>query len=330
MDEAIVISGLRKAYSGFLLNDVSFRLPRGYIMGLIGPNGAGKTTVIKLILNLVRREAGHITVLGRDNLREEAWVKSRLGFVHETPAFYGYLTVRQTASLVSRFYPAWDNARFRELAGEFGLPLHKRVSRLSRGTVMKLSLALALSHSAEFLLLDEPTSGLDPVFRRELLERLSALIQDGRTSILFSTHITSDLERLADYLTFLREGQVVFSSSREEIQDNLLELLFLPLYFRQGLGKSIWYFLASLIGLAVILTGGLRIVSGLAGRPMSEIFPVDSGILAVPYQPFLPLAGRLKAALGAAGLALVGLLTLSGLAWFSMSLAIRFYKRREF
>ena len=222
MDEAIVISGLRKAYSGFLLNDISFRLPRGYIMGLIGPNGAGKTTVIKLILNLVRREAGHITVLGRDNLREEAWVKSRLGFVHETPAFYGYLTVRQTASLVSRFYPAWDDARFRELAGEFGLPLHKRVSRLSRGTVMKLSLALALSHSAEFLLLDEPTSALDPVFRRELLERLSALIQDGRTSILFSTHITSDLERLADYLTFLREGQVVFSSSREEIQDNWL------------------------------------------------------------------------------------------------------------
>ena len=222
MDEAIVISGLRKAYPGFLLNDVSFRLPRGYIMGLIGPNGAGKTTVIKLILNLVRREAGHITVLGRDNLREETWVKSRLGFVHETPAFYGYLTVRQTASLVSRFYPAWDDARFRELAGEFGLPLHKRVSRLSRGTVMKLSLALALSHSAEFLLLDEPTSGLDPVFRRELLERLSALIQDGRTSILFSTHITSDLERLADYLTFLREGQVVFSSSREEIQDNWL------------------------------------------------------------------------------------------------------------
>jgi len=222
MDEAIVISGLRKAYPGFLLNDVSFQLPRGYIMGLIGPNGAGKTTVIKLILNLVRREAGHITVLGRDNLREETWVKSRLGFVHETPAFYGYLTVRQTASLVSRFYPAWDDARFRELAGEFGLPLHKRVSRLSRGTVMKLSLALALSHSAEFLLLDEPTSGLDPVFRRELLERLSALIQDGRTSILFSTHITSDLERLADYLTFLREGQVVFSSSREEIQDNWL------------------------------------------------------------------------------------------------------------
>ncbi len=222
MDEALIINGLRKAYPGFLLNDVSFRLPRGYIMGLIGPNGAGKTTIIKLILNLIRREAGHITVLDRDNLKDEKWLKSRLGFVHETPAFYGYLSVRQTASLVSGFYPTWDDGRFRQLAKEFGLPLGKRISRLSRGTVMKLSLALALSHGAEFLLLDEPTSGLDPVFRRELLERLSALIQDGRTSILFSTHITSDLERLADYLTFLRKGEVVFSCSREEIQDQWL------------------------------------------------------------------------------------------------------------
>ncbi len=239
MAEALTISGLRKSYPGFLLNDVSFRLPRGYIMGLIGPNGAGKTTVIKLILNLVRREAGQITVLGRDSRSDETWVRSRLGFVLETPVFYRYLTVGQTASLVSRFYPTWDGARFTKLAGEFGLPVRKRVATLSRGTLMKLSLALALSHGAELLVLDEPTSGLDPVFRRELLERLSALIQDGRTSILFSTHITSDLERLADYLTFLRKGDLVFSSSREEIQDGwllvkggpeLLEERFQPLF----------------------------------------------------------------------------------------------------
>ena len=222
MNDALAISGLRKSYPGFLLNDVSFRLPQGYIMGLIGPNGAGKTTVIKLILNLVRREAGQITVLGRDNRSDKAGVKSRLGFVLDTPAFYRYLTVARTASIVSGFYPGWDAARFRELAGEFGLPPGKRVGSLSRGTQMKLSLALALSHRAELLVLDEPTAGLDPVFRRELLERLSALIQDGRTSILFSTHITSDLELLADYLTFLRKGEVVFSASREELQDRWL------------------------------------------------------------------------------------------------------------
>ncbi|OGD26292.1 MAG: hypothetical protein A2Y56_13335 [Candidatus Aminicenantes bacterium RBG_13_63_10] len=219
MEDTLVIRDLRKSYPGFLLQDVSFRLTRGFIMGLIGPNGAGKTTVIKLILNLVRRDGGQVTVLGRDNLTDEVWIKSRLGFVHETPAYYGHLTPRQTARLVSRFYSAWDEARFQGLAGEFGLPLDKKVGRLSRGTIMKLSLALALSHGAEFLLLDEPTSGLDPVFRRELLETLSGLLQDGRTSVLFSTHITSDLERLADFLTFLRGGEVVFSASREDLRD---------------------------------------------------------------------------------------------------------------
>ncbi|MBN2198369.1 MAG: ABC transporter ATP-binding protein [Candidatus Aminicenantes bacterium] len=220
MDDALVIRNLSKSYPDFLLREVSFRLPRGYIMGLIGPNGAGKTTIIKLILNLVRRDDGQIAVLGRDNIADETWIKQRIGFVHETPAFYGHLTVRRTASLAGRFYDAWDDGRFRRLAGEFGLPLGKRVGRLSRGMKMKLALALALSHGAEFLLLDEPTSGLDPVFRRELLATLSGLLQDGRTSVLFSTHITSDLERPADFITFLLDGEVVFSSSREALRDS--------------------------------------------------------------------------------------------------------------
>jgi ABC-2 type transport system ATP-binding protein len=220
MEDALLIRGLRKVYPGFTLRDVSLRLPRGYIMGLIGPNGAGKTTLIKLILNLVRRDAGSIAVLGRDHIADETWIKSRLGFVHETPGFFDHLTAAQTASIAARFYSSWDGARFRTLAGEFKLPLDKRVGRLSRGTVMKLALALALSHGAELLLLDEPTSGLDPVFRREILELLAGLIQDGRTSVLFSTHITSDLERRADFLTFLRGGELVFSTSREELRDS--------------------------------------------------------------------------------------------------------------
>jgi len=220
MDDALVIRNLSKSYPGFDLRNVSFRLPRGYIMGLIGPNGAGKTTIIKLILNLVRREGGEIAVLGRDNIVDETWIKERIGFVHETPAFYGHLSVRRTASLVGRFYDAWDDGRFRRLAGEFGLPLDKKVGRFSRGTKMKLALALALSHDAEFLVLDEPTSGLDPVFRRELLATLSGLLQDGRTSVLFSTHITSDLDRPADFITFLLGGEVVFSCSRETLRDS--------------------------------------------------------------------------------------------------------------
>jgi ABC-2 type transport system ATP-binding protein len=217
MDHALEISSLRKEYPGFTLRDVSFALPPGHIMGLIGPNGAGKTTVIKLILNIVRPSAGAVKVFGLDNVEREEDVKSRIGFVLDETPFYGYLKASGVASVMAPFYAKWDGARFERLCREFELPPGKRVNALSRGMKMKLALAVALSHGAELILLDEPTSGLDPVFRRELLERLSGLIRDGRTSVLFSTHITSDLERVADYITCLRDGELVFSAAREEI-----------------------------------------------------------------------------------------------------------------
>jgi len=220
MDNVLEIRNLRKEYPGFTLRDVSFSLPPGAIMGLIGPNGAGKTTVIKLILNIVRRTAGEVRVLGLDNLAQEAEAKSRIGFVLDESPFIGYLRVGTTGSVIAPYYPTWDAARFRYLCREFELPLGKRVNALSRGMKMKLALAVALAHTAGLILLDEPTSGLDPVFRRELLDRLQGLIQDGRTSVLFSTHITSDLERVADYITCLREGELLFSSTRDEILDN--------------------------------------------------------------------------------------------------------------
>jgi ABC-2 type transport system ATP-binding protein len=220
MEYALEIRNLRKEYPGFTLRDVSFALPPGAIMGLIGPNGAGKTTVIKLILNIVRRTAGEVRVLGLDNLASEAAAKSRTGFVLDESPFIGYLKVGAIGSVIAPFYATWDAGRFRELCREFELPRGRRVNALSRGMKMKLALAVALSHSAGLILLDEPTSGLDPVFRRELLERLSGLIQDGRTSVLFSTHITSDLERVADYITCLKDGELLFSSTRDEILDN--------------------------------------------------------------------------------------------------------------
>jgi ABC-2 type transport system ATP-binding protein len=188
-------------------------------MGLIGPNGAGKTTVIKLILNIVRRTAGQVRVFGLDGLGREEEVKSRIGFVLDESPFHGYLKVDAIGALVAPFYGTWDAARFAGLCREFELPRRRRVNALSRGMKMKLALAVALAHGAELILLDEPTSGLDPVFRRELLGKLSDLIQDGRTSVLFSTHITSDLERVADYITCLRDGNLVFSATREEIFD---------------------------------------------------------------------------------------------------------------
>ena len=217
MDFALKINSLRKEYPGFTLRDISFALPRGHIMGLIGPNGAGKTTVIKLILNIVRRTGGEIVIFGLDSLAYEENVKSRIGFVLDETPFYGYLKVSGIASVIAPFYKTWDGAQFERLCREFELPPGKRVNTLSRGMKMKLALAVALSHGAELILLDEPTSGLDPVFRRELLERLSGLIQDGRTSVLFSTHITSDLERVADFITCLRDGDLIFSAGRDEV-----------------------------------------------------------------------------------------------------------------
>ncbi len=218
MEYALEIYGLRKTYKGFTLKDVSFALPRGTIMGLVGPNGAGKTTVIKLILNLARRAAGEVKIFGEDVISREKEVKSRIGFVHEVPALVEDATLRDIGAAVAPLYERWDEAHFRSLVSEFGLPLGKRFKKLSHGMKMKFSLALALCHDADLLILDEPTSGLDPVFRRELLERLSLLIQDERKAVLFSTHITSDLETTADYITFLHAGEVVFSLPKDEIQ----------------------------------------------------------------------------------------------------------------
>lgn len=219
MEPALEVRGLSKDYGDFRLKDVSFTVPRGYVCGLIGPNGAGKTTIIRLVLNLVRRDGGEIRSFGLDNIRDEVAFKSRVGFVHETPRFYEHLSLRRIRDTVAPFYPKWDDALFDRLLGEFDLPPGKRFSRLSRGMKTKFALALALAHDADLLILDEPTSGLDPVFRRRLLEKLREVIQDEGKAVLFSTHITSDLERIADTITFIRDGGVVFSSTRDEILD---------------------------------------------------------------------------------------------------------------
>ena len=220
-------------------------------MGLIGPNGAGKTTIIKLILNLIKKKAGEIRVFGMDNLKQEIEMKSRIGFVHEVPSFYGYMKLERVKSIVSRFYPAWDDKLFSRLCGEFKLPLGKKISSLSRGMNTKFALALALSHDADLLLMDEPTSGLDPVFRRELMERLSEIIQDEQKAVLFSTHITSDLERTADYITYIQGGEIIFSSTKDKVREDwaivkgeneLLSDEILPLF--KGIRKSQYGFKA--------------------------------------------------------------------------------------
>jgi ABC-2 type transport system ATP-binding protein len=220
MENILEVGNLHKRFKGFALTDVTFSVPRGCIMGLIGPNGAGKTTTLKLILDLVKRDSGEVLVCGLDPAEQGAAVRARVGFVHDEPRFYRHLTLSQNAGLVARFYRSWDEVVFRRLAAAFDLPLAKRFGVCSRGNRMKFALALALSHGAELVLMDEPTSGLDPVFRRELLDTLSAQLHEERASILFSTHITADLERISDYITLLQEGRVVFSSVKDQIMEH--------------------------------------------------------------------------------------------------------------
>jgi ABC-2 type transport system ATP-binding protein len=217
--EAIRIRGLRKRYRGFALKDIDLDVPRGYVTGLVGPNGAGKTTLIKLIMNLVRRDAGTITVLGLDNLADEVAVKARIGFVYDEPPFYHDVSLRDSARAIAPFYPAWSERRFTELSARFRLPMGKPFKTLSHGMKMKFSLAVALSHDADLLLMDEPTAGLDLAFRRELLDELTAILQDERKSVLFSTHITADLERIADHVAFIRDGAIVFNLPKDVLRE---------------------------------------------------------------------------------------------------------------
>jgi len=219
MDNILEINGLRKRYPGFVLNNVGFALKKGYIMGFIGANGAGKTTTIKLIMNLIRREAGEIKVFGLDNIRCEQQIKQRIGFVYDDNYYYEELTPLEIKRIIAPFYRSWDDGAFTRYLREFGLPPDKALKNFSRGMKMKLSIALALSHQAELLILDEPTAGLDPVFRSEFLDILREFMTDEHRAVLISSHLTSDLDKIADYVCLIDNGEVVLDCSRIELQE---------------------------------------------------------------------------------------------------------------
>jgi ABC-2 type transport system ATP-binding protein len=219
MADALRVEGLCKNYPGFALTDVSFHLPEGYIMGFVGRNGAGKTTTIKCLLDMARRDAGRVEMLGRGAGHNSRVVKQDIGVVFDQSFYPTHWTVRQVGRGLRPFYHQWDAGLFARNVGRFGLPPDRRVKDLSRGMAMKLMLAAALSHQARLLIFDEPTSGLDPVARDDLLDILADIIADGQTSVLFSTHITSDLERIADYLTVIEAGRIVFTGPKDELAD---------------------------------------------------------------------------------------------------------------
>lgn len=219
MDNYLEVNHLSKTFENFQLQDISFSLPKGYIMGLVGPNGSGKTTTIKLILNMLKRNNGEVKILGLDNVTEEQAVKKNLGVVFDSNYFSENWKVSQVEKSLSSFYQNWDASRFAQLLDRFYIPTSKKVKDLSKGMQMKLMLACAFSYGAKLLILDEPTSGLDPVSRDELLNILAEYIEDGEHSVLFSTHITSDLERAADYITYINYGELFFSGGKDEFID---------------------------------------------------------------------------------------------------------------
>lgn len=219
MDVVLNIDRLVKKYEKFSLKEVSFKIPRGYIMGFIGRNGAGKTTVIKCIMDLIPFEAGSIEVFGLDSRRCSHEIRKRVGYVSEDQYFYENMTAGWNLDFFGSFYPNRDRDLALSLMKKFDIDPSKKVSELSKGMKVKLALALALAHRPELLILDEPTSGLDPVIRNELLELLLEVVQDENCSIFFSSHITSDIEKIADFVTFIEDGRIVISDEKDAILD---------------------------------------------------------------------------------------------------------------
>jgi ABC-2 type transport system ATP-binding protein len=217
--DALRVEGLCKRYPGFELSNVSFRLERGYVMGFIGRNGAGKTTTIKLIMGLIHRTSGRVEVLGREIGRDDVDIKERIGFVYDEHGFCNGMTVAGMGRMVAPFYKNWSASEFARLVKEFDLDPSRKTGELSRGQKTKLALAIALSHGAELIVMDEPTSGLDPVFRSELIDILYRVIQDERKAIFFSTHLTTDLEKIADFVTFIEGGRIVFTESKDALRE---------------------------------------------------------------------------------------------------------------
>jgi ABC-2 type transport system ATP-binding protein len=218
MNKILKVEGLVKKYESFALKNVSFSLPQGYIMGFVGPNGAGKTTTIKAILNMIQIDGGEIEIFGQKRNRES--VNNKIGVVMDTPFYVKDWTVNDVQKAVAPFYPTWDREKFARLMTRFGIDRTKKVKDLSRGMKVKLMLGTALSHDADLLILDEPTSGLDPIARDELCDLLLEFISDERKSVLFSTHITSDLEKIADYITFILDGQIIYSGAKEDLLES--------------------------------------------------------------------------------------------------------------
>jgi ABC-2 type transport system ATP-binding protein len=220
MNSALTVSGLTKRYEGFTLADISFEVPQGTITGLIGENGAGKSTTLHSILGLVHKDGGEISILGApaEGLQPEA--RENIGVVFDGTNFSEELTPKRLNKVLKGVYSSWDEGYFLALLNKLSLPVSKKIKSFSKGMKAKLSIAAAFAHHPKLLILDEATSGLDPVMRDDMLDMFLEFVQDEENSILLSSHITSDLEKVADHIIFLHEGRLIFSKPKDELLEN--------------------------------------------------------------------------------------------------------------
>lgn len=216
-ENAVEITNLSKKFDGFSMENISFAVPRGSIMGFIGQNGAGKTTTIKAMLNIIAPDSGSIKLLGMDSVQQEISIKERIAAVFDELPFHGELTARDISLILGDIYGEWDNGAFRQCLDRFCLPEKKRIGQFSKGMKMKLQIACALSHNAELLIMDEPTTGLDPVVRNEILDIFQEYIREESHTIFLSSHITGDLERIADSVTFIDKGRLLLTGIKDDI-----------------------------------------------------------------------------------------------------------------
>lgn len=216
-ENAVEIRDLTVRYDGFTLDHISFDVAKGSIMGFIGQNGAGKTTTIKALLNIVRRDAGSIKLLGLDNMKDEAAVKEQIAAVFDELPFHDQLTAKQINLILKEVYREWDSAVFRGYLDRFALPERKKIGEFSKGMKMKLQIAAALSHNAKLLIMDEATTGLDPVVRNECLDIFQEFLCDEEHSILISSHITTDLEKIADSVAFIHRGRLLLCGYKDDV-----------------------------------------------------------------------------------------------------------------
>lgn len=219
MENILELQNLSKSYakSDFTLDRISFSLPYGSILGFVGENGAGKTTTIGCILNTIRKDGGTVKLFGKEMGDEDTDIREKIGVVYDGDNFPGYWTAGQLSKVMAGLFKNWDQALFQKYLEDFQLPARQKIKHYSKGMTMKLAIAAALSHHPELLILDEATSGLDPVMRDDMLDVFLEFVQEENHSILLSSHITSDLEKVADYITFIHKGRLILTAPKDDL-----------------------------------------------------------------------------------------------------------------